>query len=521
MQTRITLARSVAFSSAVLVLLVANAGADVFSETRFTDLAARLGAATPTGAGIGVGQVEAQENSGGSYAPDPANPEFAGATIFAMSGSVAASWHGTEVGKNLYGGSSSLAPDMNLIYVWRINEWLGTAYLRVGQGTTQPATPPNGVRVFNHSWIGSLGSATSDNDMMRRVDFCVTRDNIMTVMGTNNGAGSVAQPLLAYCFNGITVGLPTGQHANGLTPVGIDGPNRRKPDMVAPGSFTSFGTPVVGAAAALLFQTATTDPAISGNANANRSLTVKSVLLSGANHRAGWANNAPQTGASRGIATAPLDPLYGVDLLDIDRAHRILTAGESNGSTSLVPYPPITKPQGWDYVPSVASGASVYWAFRISQPVDEVSVIATWHRQIATNFTAWTLQDLDLKLWRSNKGTLTAISGDAGAAIFASGNCESASTIDNSEHLYLKGLAAGDYVLELKRKTGTQPAMPIAVSWYMPTTFPTGDIDQDGVVSATDLAALLGQWGTSGSADLDGDGVVGATDLSLLLGNWG
>jgi hypothetical protein len=509
---------------AVLAIALASpqfASADTFSDIRYTDLVARLGAATPTGAGIGIGQVEAQENAGGSYAPDPANAEFAGVTIFALNGTVAPSWHGTEVARNLFGGTSSIARDSNLVYVWRVNEWVGTGYLRVGQGTTAPAVPPNGVRVFNHSWIGSFGSTTSDNDGLRRLDFLINRDNIFVSVGTNNGAGSTGQPLVAYGYNAMSVGLPTGAHSNSLTPTGIDGPGRRKPDIVAPGSFTSFGTPVVGAAAALLFQTATTDPAISGNPNANRSLTVKSVMLAGANHRTGWANNAPQTGASRGVASAPLDPLYGVDLLDIDRAHRILTAGESEGSATALPSGPYAAPQGWDYIPSVASGASVHWTFRVSQLVPEMSVVATWYRQVATNFTSSTLQDLDLKLWRVVDGAPAAISGDAGIGVFAAGNCESTSAIDNVEHLYLRNLAPGDYVLELKRKTGTQPAMPVSVSWYLPTTFPTGDINQDGVVGAPDLAELLGQWGTAGSADLNGDGVVNASDLGILLANWG
>jgi len=48
------------------------------------------------------------------------------------------------------------------------------------------------------------------------------------------------------------------------------------------------------------------------------------------------------------------------------------------------------------------------------------------------------------------------------------------------------------------------------------------DIDGDGAVGASDLATLLGAWGTADPiADLDGDGVVGAADLSVLLGAWG
>ena len=48
------------------------------------------------------------------------------------------------------------------------------------------------------------------------------------------------------------------------------------------------------------------------------------------------------------------------------------------------------------------------------------------------------------------------------------------------------------------------------------------DLDGDGVVGASDLARVLGAWGTmNAEADLDFDGVIGAGDLSMLLGAWG
>jgi glucose/arabinose dehydrogenase len=46
------------------------------------------------------------------------------------------------------------------------------------------------------------------------------------------------------------------------------------------------------------------------------------------------------------------------------------------------------------------------------------------------------------------------------------------------------------------------------------------DLNTDGTVDAEDLAALLGQWGQSGSADLDGSGAVDSADLAILLGAW-
>lgn len=48
------------------------------------------------------------------------------------------------------------------------------------------------------------------------------------------------------------------------------------------------------------------------------------------------------------------------------------------------------------------------------------------------------------------------------------------------------------------------------------------DLDFTGSVEASDLAILLGAWGTGDpEADLNGNGTVEAADLSLLLGSWG
>ncbi len=48
----------------------------------------------------------------------------------------------------------------------------------------------------------------------------------------------------------------------------------------------------------------------------------------------------------------------------------------------------------------------------------------------------------------------------------------------------------------------------------------TGDLNGDGIVNGTDLANLLSQWGSAGSADFNDDGVVNGIDLAALLANW-
>lgn len=47
-----------------------------------------------------------------------------------------------------------------------------------------------------------------------------------------------------------------------------------------------------------------------------------------------------------------------------------------------------------------------------------------------------------------------------------------------------------------------------------------GDFDNSGTIDASDLAALLGAWGTA-AGDVNGDGVTDASDLAAILGAWG
>lgn len=59
-----------------------------------------------------------------------------------------------------------------------------------------------------------------------------------------------------------------------------------------------------------------------------------------------------------------------------------------------------------------------------------------------------------------------------------------------------------------------------AVAPSAPKTPCVGDFSGNGVVDGTDLAFLLGSWGTP-EADLDGDGNTGSPDLAIFLGAWG
>lgn len=78
---------------------------------------------------------------------------------------------------------------------------------------------------------------------------------------------------------------------------------------------------------------------------------------------------------------------------------------------------------------------------------------------------------------------------------------------------------------EAHNALGISQVRHIAADWresVVQSTCP-GDLNNDGVVDAFDLATLLNQWGPAGedSPDYNEDGVVDAFDLAALLFSWG
>jgi hypothetical protein len=330
-------------------------------------------------------------------------------------------------------------------------DWFGTNYLNFGAGLPVPESTQ---RVQNHSWI-STGAFDADAlEIQRRYDFALRRDNVLGVVGVNNGAGAVP-PLLGNTYNGIAVGLSNGNSSVG--PSTGDVPGRSKPDIVAPSSFTSFSTPLVAGAATLLVQTADQ----LGNASAGRIETIKSALLTGATKSEFASLAQPWTRTNNGSYVEPLDRRFGAGELNINNSHLILTAGQKNG-TDLG----LDGTIGWDLSTYVGNGATRRYYVNIPAGTDiQLTASATWLRRITPTGTGdnlfatsdATLSLVQLRLFDTNPDL------SLGSLIDSS-----LSPIDNVQYLYDTGLMSNHiYALEvtLAGLPSGQSDEDIAISW--------------------------------------------------------
>lgn len=530
--SRSTLVAAIAFAATTvtaLPLAIASGGpeGDARALLGWDDLIARLGAKAPTGAGIGASAAEAID-PGGNWGPNEDSPEFADVTITFMSpGTPGSSAHATSVFRNLLGGTTSVAPGVSEAFAWEAADWI-FEFLNQGDGpTVAPDVFPDGVRVHNNSWIGSFSAATA-NEVLRRHDIVVQRDDVLITSGVaNNPNGNPF--LMIHAFNGVTVGIRDGGHGTSATSAPLDGPGRMRPELVGVSSVTSFATPQVGAVGAVLFETAATDPSVAGEPLADDIEIIKSVMFTSAtkeNIATGvWTNAPALSGPERGTTTTPIDDIVGAGTVNVDRAHLLLTAGRKVGSddASVATMHPS---RGWDGI-SIQPGTSRYWGISIPEGAEALSASVVWNRRVRLANGSWTFPDFDLHLWRRGAaGELQPLTGDAGLGVFEEGNVTSESAVDNVELLHLAGLAAGEYVLEVRRMDtgGFTPAFwPVGVSWFGPEPpSDPADVDGDGVVALSDLLEVLANWGPCPGcpADVDSDGEVALADLLAVIANW-
>jgi len=447
------------------------------------------------------------------------------------------------VGRNFYGNETSIAPGITNITVYEVNDWVGAGFLNYGVLGTAPDYST--CRIANHSWASAAGTSTANGKILRRADYLVETDDFLQVVGVSNdlsGTGDTNEPLLADSYNAIAVGVTSGAHATGTTAVDstyVAG--RTKPDLVAPGESptnpsirTSWATPMVSAAAALLVETGHTQTGLSNGSytsprtgltiyHAETSEIVKAALMAGADRKTQNGRGAEITDYTVDTANG-LDSRFGAGQVNIYNSYHILTGGEHNSeldgdATAIGRY-------GFDYDPAFggASGSnttgSYYFTADFAPLYWELFATLAWNIDIGPSggpgpvnpVGTATLCNLDLLLYDVTGGDLLAAS--------------SASTLDNTETIWQQLVYGHSYRLDVVRGIGQGDFLwDYGLAWRIVSEPPlAGDANLDHTVNLDDFGILRANFGTGDTwlkADFNGDGTVNLDDFAILRNNYG
>jgi hypothetical protein len=261
--------------------------------------------------------------------------------------------------------------------------------------------------------------------------------NTLFVSGVGNG-GAVNPPATGY--NGIGVGAYGGSSSTGPT---LDN-GRAKPDLTAPATETSYSTPQVAGAAAVLMQAGLRGDGGSDTNSAADPRTVKALLLNGAIKPADWTNGA----------ASPLDARYGAGVLNVFNSYEQLAGQKQTNFVSAsvstgAAHPPtgatntIGVLSGWNFTNLTSSSsldAVAHYYFNVINGISNAAFTATatlvWNRQRNKS----SINNLYLFLYSAANSNLIAA-------------CTSA--VDNVQHAYVPTLPQGCYDLQVLKPGGT------------------------------------------------------------------
>jgi hypothetical protein len=211
----------------------------------------------------------------------------------------------------------------------------------------------------------------------------------------------------------------------------------------------------------------------SGLGNADRSVVVKSLLMTGATR-----DETEFGGAWTNSSTQPLDAVYGAGELNVLRSHDILTSGEQNSSAIST-----VAAKGWDLGISSVSNDQFYFFDLVAGSQYQIAASLVWNRIVTATDTqagpgvnysfASSLANLDLRLF-------SAAGFNLGSEIGAS-----LSTVDNVELLITDPLAPGRYAWQVRSNTS---GIDYGLSWNIEAITP---IPEPSVISLVGLGILL------------------------------
>jgi len=324
------------------------------------------------------------------------------------------------------------------------------------------ATVPSNIGdpVVNQSFSFGAQTASVQQTIDSQYDDYAVQYKTLFISAVDNG-GNVHAPGTSY--NCIGVAAYGGSSSVGPT---IDN-GRAKPDITAPADVTSFSTPQVAGAAAVLMQTGLRGDGGSDTNSAADIRTIKAFLLNGAIKPVDWTNIFP----------SPLDARYGAGVLNVFNSYEQLAGGKHGFTVSTTvssggAHPPtgatgtISALSGWDFntntsssFPSAQDGVKHYF-FNVTNSAATAAFTATatlvWNRQQSQT----AINNLNLFLYNAANSNLVACS---------------TSLVDNVEHVFVPKLPQGRYDLQVwMSASGINPvsnseAYALAWEFFSPT----------------------------------------------------
>jgi len=419
------------------------------------------------GTGITVGQPEAPDGDSTVWEVDPTNvPVSAGLFTYIYSNGISStmftnslgvdSGHADLVAQNFYGPAFGVATN-----VAHVDNYDADNFVEENdQGDIYFPYINTNDRVVNQSWI--FTDVTSNDEVVidEAFDNCAAKYGILFVSGAGNSTSTPISPP-ATCYNGIGVGVYNGGSSPGPT---IDF-GRCKPDITASASngVSSFSTPQVAGAAAVLIQAGLRGDGGSDTNSASNLKTVKALLLNGAVKPADWTNIAP----------SPLDYTYGAGYLNVFNSYEQLAAGKHgyNFSTNIptgTVHPPVATAasvpvlNGWDYNTNTSSAtrdAVNHYFFNMTNSVRGSAFTLTATLVWNKHYNATSINNLELFLYNAANTNLVAASTSA---------------VDNVQQVFVPQLAQGRYDLQVWKAGGAgivSDSEPYALAWDMFSDF--------------------------------------------------
>ena len=436
----------------VLAILLAGgflpvAGGQILDEVGGTLL--RAVATNVDGTGIRVAQPEGGFDLVTNWevnptaAGRPTNSNFisyisgAGSTSNFPNSLSSESSHADTVGFYFYGTYSGVAT--NVAHVDNYDEGY---FEQVGTfpffTVTLPAFNLNDPVVnASYAWTGTTASEQQTFDTA--YDNYAAKYGTLFVCALGNG-GPPDPP--ATCYNGIGVAGYSVTASSSIGPTIDNG--RCKPDITAPdaNAATSYTTPLVAGAAAVLMQAGLRGDGGGDTNSASDMRTIKALLLNGAVKPLGWTNGN----------STPLDARHGAGMLNVFNSYRQLAGGKcgcivSNTVSLNAAHPPtgatgtVSSLVGWNFTTNTSSssqdGVNHYY-FNLTNGASSFIATATlvWNRHL--NKTG--INNLNLFLYNCANSNRVLCS---------------TSLVDNVEHVYTNGLAPGRYDLQVWKAGGT------------------------------------------------------------------